>query len=162
MVSAVRLAAALGACSIAGAGAAAAADAYPVVRGDSLRVLEASELRRSLLHAQQRSLASSSSADTDGAVNVSQVHLALGSTPDTMAVSWMCDAPSVVRFGITGSSGSLQSVAEPQVSAPYTMITMPIRSSSWENYTSGVIHHAYLTGLAPHTRYESWFFVATI
>ncbi len=83
--------------------------------------------------------ASSSSNDGDSeaapgnvtAVNVTQIHLALGTNPTSATVSWTCEAPAQVLFGQSATALHSPPV-RPFVSANYTMVSVPRNTSSFE------------------------------
>ena len=78
-------------------------------------------------------------------------HLALGYDHTEMVVSWLTSSPSAstVKFG-DGSEDVRVTVGETLV---YTVQSIPRNTSSFANYTSGMVHHARLTNLLPDTQY---------
>jgi hypothetical protein len=134
----------------------------PVQAHAPIRALEASHLHsyvaRSLTNEENvdssvssRSIENNIVGNSTGA-SVTQVHLALGSTPSTMSVSWTCAEASQVVYGISPTTLDHGPV-KPFSSKNYSMQTVPRSTDVWQNYTSGVINHAQLEDLTPATTY---------
>lgn len=92
-----------------------------------------------------------SSTDPLDGYNLQQIHIAQGRTPESMTISWVTPATtsttsaSQVRYG-TGS-GDMNQLAE-GFSTSYTF-----QYASYQQYTSGLIHHVRIDNLKPDTRY---------
>ena len=84
-------------------------------------------------------------------VNVTQVHLALTTVPEAITVSWACDAPTMIRWG---TDAQLKNPPVPPFSSEtYTMVSVPVETDSFVNYTSPVLNHATIAGLSPRETY---------